>query len=186
MKRRPVRTAVLAVVTVLVWFLAVKVNFHTEEPPARAGAPRHLPHIDVGPGTVPVTSDDPAYTFIVPTGFAVHPATGDLVPVSWLPTGARITHDAVAVAVDTDRLDDTELAASTEANPDGPLTGVVETYAINDFRVVVTDAAHTYTAYHGRTVVTFTSEPPLTTLAVFDPEVFPAAMRMVLSSLEFG
>lgn len=188
MKRRPVRTGILLAVTALVWFLAVKTNFPADESPPATGAARHLPPIDVGPGGPLVTVDDPACTFTVPTGFAVAPDTGALVPVSWLPTDASITYAATTVAVDTDDLSDAELLTSADANPAGLPSGMTETFALSDFRVVVVSGAteRVYTAYHGRTVVAFTSNPPVGGLNVFDPEVFPAAVRAILGSLEFG
>lgn len=182
MKRRPIRTAVLLAVTALVWFLAVQVTFHTEDLAAPPGTGRHLPHIDVRPGTTPV--DAPLYTFTVPTGFAVDPRTGDLLPVSWLPTPARITHHAATVAVDTGELSDAELATSAEANPGGPPAGVVDTYPLGDFRVVVTEHGRVHTAYHGRTVLTVTAIPP-DPADVFDPTVLPAAVDVVLRGLGF-
>jgi len=185
-KRHPIRTGILLAVTALVWLLAVKTNFPADESPPATGAARHLPHIDVGPGGPLVTAEDPAYTFNVPTGFAVSPDTGGLIPVSWLPTDARITHGATTVAIDTDELGDTELLTSTDANPDGLPAGRTETIAMSDFRVVVSESEHVYTAYHGRTVVTFTSTPPAPGIDVFDPAVFPTAMQFILGSLEFG
>ncbi|GIG65999.1 hypothetical protein [Phytomonospora endophytica] len=186
MKRRPIRTAILVVITALVWFLAVKVNFPAETPAHGRDNARHLPHIDVGPGTITVASEDPAYTFTVPTGFAVQPDTGDLVPVSWLPVDARITHHAATVPVDTDELTDAELASSEEANPEGTPAKVIETFEVGDFRVVVTEYGHTYTAYHDRTVVEFAAQPPWEQTYVYDRGVFPAAMRAILDGLTFG
>ncbi|MEV0646797.1 hypothetical protein AB0I28_16190 [Phytomonospora sp. NPDC050363] len=194
MKRRPIRTAILIVITLAVWAAAFKLSFPAEQARVDPNAGRHLPPIATGPGTHLVHDTGLDYTFTVPAGFAVHPESGDLLPESWLPAFARITRENTESPVDTDGLGDEELAASAEANPPGDSLpadrGVLETFELNGFRVVVAEwplmrpGMLTYTAYHERSVITFTMIPPDPSY-VYDPGVFPAAMDALLGSLEF-
>lgn len=193
------RLAIAVAGTLLLVMLMAARQFgydRTEEPPKR-----YLDAIEVAEGEQLIGDADLGYRFAIPKGFvpAVNGNGADiqLVPRAWQPVYAYLGLRGVEMKESVTGLSDSELAdfalesGDTHSRPDGAKVLDTLTAADGSRAVWIDGNGDTSTAfvYHDDRAVHIEVSPPAVeddTISGYDEDTFPAALRALVSTMEFA